>query len=49
MANSIGGTSADKFDLDPLWQNLDWYVLLLDALSACIHVLPLPVSLVLLL
>lgn len=33
MANSISGTSADKFDLDPLWQNLDWYVPSLDALS----------------
>jgi hypothetical protein len=27
MANSINGSSADKFELDPLWQNLDWYVL----------------------
>ncbi|KAL7951820.1 glycoside hydrolase family 3 protein [Trichoderma barbatum] len=26
MANSISGTSADKFELDPLWQNLDWAV-----------------------
>lgn len=24
MANTISGSSADKFELDPLWQNLDW-------------------------
>ncbi|UKZ86843.1 uncharacterized protein TrAFT101_002667 [Trichoderma asperellum] len=26
MANSISGSSADKFELDPLWQNLDWAI-----------------------
>lgn len=35
MANSISGSSADKFELDPLWQNLDWYVALLLTFGGC--------------
>jgi hypothetical protein len=39
MANSISGSSADKFELDPLWQNLDWYVALLLIFCGCPSIL----------
>lgn len=38
MANSISGSSADKFELDPLWQNLDWYVALLVIFCDCLSI-----------